>query len=315
MNRRQKEKRFKQKHGISAKEYARLNELEQREIERREAAEALDELTKQTELMGVRLEEVVYAVNKALERLAEKIRSIFVDTNGVNKEEEKDENIGNDVVDTENTGSGNSDCSGSRSSDPGGQMHTGCATGTGQEKEISYTRETKEDILNDTLGKWPKLIEFLEAAGYYDAPAARSHHGACWGGLFNHSLQVGYELVNLTNKLGLEWQRHESPMIVGLLHDVCKLDDYTCLPFGEEPDKPGIEWNKDALYPGHGDKSLIMLMGYIDLTEEEKACIRYHMGSFTDKKEWEYYSRAVKIFPNILYTHMADMIASQIKEV
>lgn len=94
-----------------------------------------------------------------------------------------------------------------------------------------------------------------------------------------------------------------------------KLDDYTCLPFGETPDKPEIEWNKDAMYPGHGDKSLIMLMGYIDLTEEEKACIRYHMGSFTDKKEWEYYSRAVRIFPNILYTHMADMIASQIKGV
>ena len=120
---------------------------------------------------------------------------------------------------------------------------------------------------------------------------------------------MGYELVNLTNRLELKWQREESPMIIGLLHDVCKLDDYTCLPFGETPDKPEIEWNKDAMYPGHGDKSLIMLMGYIDLTEEEKACIRYHMGSFTDKKEWEYYSRAVRIFPNILYTHMADMIA------
>ena len=76
-----------------------------------------------------------------------------------------------------------------------------------------------------------------------------------------------------------------------------------------------IEWNEERLYPGHGDKSLIMLMGLIDLTEEEKMCIRYHMGAFTDKSEWEFYSRAVQRCPNVLWTHTADMIASQIKGV
>lgn len=58
-----------------------------------------------------------------------------------------------------------------------------------------------------------------------------------------------------------------------------------------------------------------MLMGHIELTEEEKACIMYHMGAFVDSKEWEFYSRAVKKYPNVLYTHTADMIASQIKGV
>lgn len=316
MNRRQKKKQFKKKYGMNPKQYARLKELEEREAKRREAAEAMDELAEILyEKVRPKAMEVLDVMNRAMEIFSARCRSIFVDRNRVNKEEKKDESISNDVVGVENIGSGNSDCHSSGNSDPGDQVHPGCVIGARQEEEINYTRETKEDILNDALGKWPKLIEFLENAGYYDAPAAKSHHGACWGGLFNHSLQVGYELANLTNKLDLKWQRKESPMIIGLLHDVCKLDDYTCLPFGETLDKPEIEWNKDAMYPGHGDKSLIMLMGYIDLTEEEKACIRYHMGSFTDKKEWEYYSRAVRIFPNILYTHMADMIASQIKEV
>lgn len=60
---------------------------------------------------------------------------------------------------------------------------------------------------------------------------------------------------------------------------------------------------------------MIMLMGHIDLTVEEKLCIRYHMGAFADSKEWKYYTEAVKRCPNVLYTHTADMIATKIKGV
>ena len=171
----------------------------------------------------------------------------------------------------------------------------------------NMTRETMENIMDDWFGKYPVLLDYLEAAGFYEWPAAKSHHGAEWGGLFKHSLQVTYELKRLTCDLGLTWQRAQSPEIVGMLHDVCKLDDYCICP--------GIEYNKEKLYPGHGEKSLIMLMGLINLTDEETMCIRYHMGAFTDQKEWEYYTRAVRKYPNVLYTHTADMIASQIKGI
>ena len=100
-----------------------------------------------------------------------------------------------------------------------------------------------------------------------------------------------------------------------MIHDVCKLGDYHYYIDPRTDTMIEIEWNKERLYPGHGDKSLIMLMGLIDLTEEEKMCIRYHMGAFTDKSEWEFYSRAVRRCPNVLWTHTADMIASQIKGV
>lgn len=153
-----------------------------------------------------------------------------------------------------------------------------------------------------------QFLEWLEEQGYYTAPASKGHHGAEVGALFSHSFQVAYELVNLTERLDLKWERSESPYIVGMLHDFCKLDNYVI-------DEEEIKWNKERMYPGHGDKSLIMLMGYINLTEEEKMCIRYHEGAFTDSKEWEFYSRAVRKYPNVLYTHTADMIAAQVKGV
>ncbi|WP_291236780.1 HDIG domain-containing metalloprotein [Frisingicoccus sp.] len=158
----------------------------------------------------------------------------------------------------------------------------------------------------NVLKKHDRLYVWLMENGYFDAPAAKSHHGAYKGGLFDHSLAVAAELQNLTDKLGLKWEREESPYLIGLLHDVCKMEDYIY----SDDDK--IEWNNHAMYSGHGDKSLIMLMGLIELTEEEKLCIRYHMGAFVDQKEWSYYSRAVNICPNVLFTHTADMIASQI---
>lgn len=154
-----------------------------------------------------------------------------------------------------------------------------------------------------------ELYYWLSACGYFEAPAGMKYHGAHKGGLFEHSVAVAEELQNLTDRLGLLWEREESPMIIGLLHDVCKIDDYRMKEDGS------IEWNKEAELPGHGEKSLIMLAGLINLTVEEKMCIRYHMGAFTDQKEWPYYSRAVSNWPNVLYTHTADMIASKIRGI
>ena len=36
-----------------------------------------------------------------------------------------------------------------------------------------------------------------------------------------------------------------------------------------------------------------VLAQYFKLTEEEIMCIRYHMGAFCDKSEWNDYTRAV----------------------
>ena len=174
------------------------------------------------------------------------------------------------------------------------------------------THKQRKQMVEDMLGLCysADLIDWLEDINYFNAPAARSHHGAYLGGLADHSIEVAKQLRILTDKLNLEWMREESPEIVGIFHDICKIDDYVIE--GEEDDKPIIEYNSNKIMPGHGDKSVLMLAGRFDLTEEEARCIQFHMGAFTDKDEWQYYSKAVHNYPNVLYTHTADMIASQI---
>lgn len=72
------------------------------------------------------------------------------------------------------------------------------------------------------------------------------------------------------------------------------------------------EYNNATLLPGHGDKSVMMLQQHIQLTDEELYCIRWHMGAFDDKENWNSYGRAVTNFPNVLYTHTADVAAARI---
>ena len=127
--------------------------------------------------------------------------------------------------------------------------------------------------------------------------------------MLEHCRVVAEELQNLTDKLGLEWSRPESPWVVGLLHDICKTDDY------KYDFSVSDEIKYEPSMPGHGDKSVEMLNSKFPLTIEEAMCIRYHMGAFTDKSEWGDYSKAVKDYPNVLYTHTADMIASQIRGI
>ena len=151
-------------------------------------------------------------------------------------------------------------------------------------------------------------VSDLKELGFFTAPASTKYHGAYEGGLFDHSLQVASELVNLTNKLGLEWERPESPYIVGMYHDLCKCDNYI-LDF--ETGK--YIYNPSLIIPGHGEKSIIIVQKFLYLTDEEIACIRWHMGAYeTDPKMWNYYGLAIESYPNVLYTHTADMIASKI---
>lgn len=174
-----------------------------------------------------------------------------------------------------------------------------------------------------------QLVFDLENIGFFTAPASTKYHGSYEGGLFRHSCIVTATLLTLTESNGLSWSRPESPYIVGMFHDLCKVDNYRRIP---EPDlnedpiiKDGIqivkmvrtpkwEYNPDTLLKGHGEKSVMLLSRYLQLTMEEILCIRYHMGAFTDQKEWSDYTRAVQQYDTVLWTHHADMIATHIIE-
>lgn len=142
--------------------------------------------------------------------------------------------------------------------------------------------------------------------GFLNAPASSKFHGVYEGGLFDHSLEVTKALINLTETLNLEWGRPESPRIVGMLHDLCKVDIY------KQKSANPIEYERvDGILKGHGEKSVMLASTLFQLTEEEVYCIRFHMGAF-NSDEMNDYSRAVELYPNVLWTHTADMVASKI---
>ena len=182
--------------------------------------------------------------------------------------------------------------------------------------------EDRISIFREMMGFLPEgALASLIEEGYFTAPASTKYHGNYEGGLFDHSFAVTETLVKLTEQNDLRWMHPRSPWVVGMFHDLCKIDNYTRPEIGMHMDGTPIydptsyEYNENTLYKGHGDKSVMLLSSYLSLTPEEVACIRYHMGAFTDKAEWNYYTRAVRQFPNVLWTHHADMIASQIKGV
>lgn len=155
------------------------------------------------------------------------------------------------------------------------------------------------------------IVDPLEQMGYFTMPASTKYHGAEEGGLFEHSMRVAWHLMSLTSNNGLTWRNPYSVLTVGLLHDLCKVDRYVRNPDRVAP----YEWiyNKaPSVYgPGHGSKSVLIAASLLSLTEEEALCIRFHMGAY-EKDEWAEYSAAIKKYPNVLWTHHADMLASHV---
>lgn len=165
------------------------------------------------------------------------------------------------------------------------------------------------------------MMEYLTAYGFFTAPASTKYHGNYEGGLLEHSYMVTKFLLTLTQDNHLIWRKARSPFIVGMFHDQCKIDQYRH-PASDLvvdgmllPDPSKWEYNPDTLLKGHGDKSVMLLSQFYTLTDEEIMCIRYHMGAFTDKDEWNDYTRAVRNYPNVLWTHQADMLASHVAGV
>lgn len=168
--------------------------------------------------------------------------------------------------------------------------------------------------------------ERLEEIGFFTAPASTKFHGAYEGGLYDHSRTVTMELIRITQMMGLKWERHISPFVVGMYHDLCKCDQYRRVldsraategsaPVGYvAPDLSGksapYEFNDKTILKGHGAKSILILAQFMTLTEEELLCIRY-MGAY-EKEEWNEFDAAIRKYPNVLWTHTADMVASKV---
>ncbi|MCI7402194.1 MAG: HD domain-containing protein [Christensenella sp.] len=138
------------------------------------------------------------------------------------------------------------------------------------------------------------LYNWLESTDFFTAPASSRFHCAYAGGLCEHSLNVFnnlmliYEMEKKANPEAVANISMESLAIVGLLHDVCKIDFYT-IDYRNVKNKDG-QWEKVPYYGineklpmGHGEKSVYLINKYIKLTDDEALAINWHMGGF-DKR-------------------------------
>ena len=177
-------------------------------------------------------------------------------------------------------------------------------------KIIDLLKSTKREGMD-------KLIDFLKnKSDFFTCPASTKFHGNFAGGLAEHSLKV-YEILEhkVKNCIYQIEIPEESIIIIGILHDICKVNFYA-VDYRNAKNELGV-WEKvpyykveDTIPYGHGEKSVMMLSEYIKLTNEEKYAIRWHMG-FTEPKElYTTLGLAYTKYPICVLTNEADLEAT-----
>ena len=177
----------------------------------------------------------------------------------------------------------------------------------------------KEEVvaLMKSVGITDEQIEALEKRGYFHAPASRNKHLAVEGGLMQHSYNVAVKLCELTVLWKIPWERPEGPTIVGLLHDLVKMDTYEQV-FNPDGKSHWIWKDRENWGENHGYASSCIAQGLkIDLMNDEYAAIEYHMGEWNIGKEYleRAFREVVKDLPQqVLATHFADWWSSAVVE-
>jgi len=158
------------------------------------------------------------------------------------------------------------------------------------------------------------LMQWVRGSGFYLAPASSKHHLNVPGGLCRHSIHVYERLKSMPND---EEYSDDTLAIVGLFHDVCKVNYYK-EDFRDK--KEDGRWIKvlnyvidDKLPLGHGEKSLYIINRFLLLSDEEACAIRWHMGAYglTDYRDL---NNAMKMYPLVVKLQMADMAATYLDE-
>ena len=182
------------------------------------------------------------------------------------------------------------------------------------------------DIFYDNIERdgADKLLEWLEKSDFFTCPASVRRHSAFKGGLCQHSINVYKRFVKLLQgEYGDDWQKKVSPesvAIMGLLHDVCKVNTYVedvknVKVDGVWTQKPYYKV-EDALPYGHGEKSVYIISAFMKLTREEALAINWHMGEYDARVQGGNYmvGEVFYRYPICFLMHLADLSATYLDE-
>lgn len=168
------------------------------------------------------------------------------------------------------------------------------------------------------------LMAFIEKSDFFTAPASTRFHGACEGGLLEHSLHVYDRLMEKKHAENTLWHEllsdvpDESIALTGLLHDICKTYYYTVEMRNRKVDGAWVQVPSyavdDKIPYGHGEKSVMMIEEYIRLRPYERYAIRWHMGPYTGERDWRTLDDAMEKYPLVIALFEADLEAAHILE-
>jgi len=193
-----------------------------------------------------------------------------------------------------------------------------------KEEFIRLLKSTEREGVED-------VIEELENLGFFEAPASSTQHLNVEGGLVQHSLYVCKVALMLWKQMsvleeGLQNEVTEDRVIISsLLHDVCKSDIYfrtvkkRKTQIGTWEDCEGYKISYKNFPMGHGEKSVIMLMGMgLAMYDDEMLAIRWHMGAWDlamqSSEACKNIDVARKLYPLCTILQCADTLAASIME-
>lgn len=192
--------------------------------------------------------------------------------------------------------------------------------------DLEQTKQEFLEIFYDNVERdgAEELLNYLDKTDFYTAPASSRFHNNFEGGLCAHSINVYKRLLSLVQtEFGKGWEKTisaESVAIIGLLHDICKVNYYATemrnvKVDGQWEQKPYYKV-EDSLPYGHGEKSVYMISGFMKLSREEAMAINWHMGAFDEraKNNSTILKNVFLKYPIAFLTHIADYMASYLDE-
>lgn len=199
---------------------------------------------------------------------------------------------------------------------------------TAEKAHDEFVRIWMETVVPARGDKAEKLLKYLDGnrCDFFIAPASTKYHGAVYGGLVRHSLNVYWCLKDiLTNsevyrQIGLA-PSEDTIAVVALLHDMCKANFY--VPTTRRYMEANGTWRtalgfaySEAFPYGHGEKSVLMVSHYLNLSFEESMAIRWHMGfsNLNDMEGRSNFSNSVRKYPLCLAVAEADSRATLLIE-
>lgn len=183
-------------------------------------------------------------------------------------------------------------------------------------------KERFEEIYRENISRSgsEELLEWLEKTDFFTAPASTKFHGACAGGLVQHSVNV-YEVM-MEKHFEEEIDSKESFAICALLHDLCKAQFYKVSTRNVKNETTGA-WEKQPYYSiedsfpyGHGEKSVFLIERFMRLKTSEAVAIRWHMGGFDEAARGGSFaiSQAYDRYPLAVKLHLSDLESTYLRE-